>query len=202
MLSEMDERMQARLGELALAKAPEGLFAAVMAGIADPDTYSRLVTALGPVTLAWNERGISGVRVGDPPDFEAWYLSRTGRCCRPADLPAWLADAVRDWLAGRPVPEVRFDLSSLTDFERAVLGKALEIPRGEVRTYGWIARQIGRPLAARAVGTALARNPIPYLIPCHRVVRGDGRLGEYSGGGPDAKRAILELEGASWEVLR
>ena len=62
--------------------------------------------------------------------------------------------------------------------------KALEIPRGEVRPYGWIAAEIGRPKAVRAVGTALGHNPVPLIVPCHRVVRSDGMIGQYSLGGP------------------
>ena len=68
----------------------------------------------------------------------------------------------------------------------AVWTKALEIPRGEVRPYGWIAAEIGKPRAVRAVGTALAHNPVPLVVPCHRVVRSDGLIGQYSMGGPDA----------------
>src|SRR6185503_2247719 len=82
-----------------------------------------------------------------------------------------------------------------TDFERDVWHKALEIPRGEVRPYGWVAAEIGNPKAVRAVGTALAHNPIPLFIPCHRVVRSDGYIGRYSLGGPEAKRTALASEG-------
>src|SRR5262249_5759625 len=78
----------------------------------------------------------------------------------------------------------------------AVLRKALEIPRGEVRPYSWIAREIGHPKAVRAVGSALAHNPVPILIPCHRVVKSDGTLGQYSMGGDEAKRRLLAAEGA------
>jgi O-6-methylguanine DNA methyltransferase len=79
--------------------------------------------------------------------------------------------------------------------------KALEIPRGEVRPYGWIAAEIGRPKAVRAVGTALAHNPVPLVVPCHRVVRSDGLLGNYSLGGPENKRRILAAEGLDPEAL-
>jgi O-6-methylguanine DNA methyltransferase len=82
-----------------------------------------------------------------------------------------------------------------------VLRKTREIPRGEVRPYGWVAREIGHPAAVRAVGTALANNPIPYFIPCHRVVRTDGHIGNYGGGGPEAKRAILTMEGVRLKRL-
>ena len=96
----------------------------------------------------------------------------------------------------------RFDLRSVTEFERAVLLKAREIPRGEVRTYAWIAAQIGHPAAVRAVGSALRKNPVPLLIPCHRVVRSDGQIGQYALGGSDNKRTILAAEGVKVAALR
>ena len=77
----------------------------------------------------------------------------------------------------------------------------LEIPRGEVRPYAWVAAELGRPLAVRAVGNAVARNPIPFVIPCHRVVRSDGRIGNYGAGGPMAKRAVLESEGMDTDEM-
>ena len=82
-----------------------------------------------------------------------------------------------------------------------MLLKVLEIPRGEVRPYAWVAAELGRPLAVRAVGNAVARNPIPFVIPCHRVVRSDGRIGNYGAGGPAAKRAVLESEGVDVDEL-
>jgi O-6-methylguanine DNA methyltransferase len=99
------------------------------------------------------------------------------------------------------VESLKYDLRGLSEFERAVLLKALEIPRGQVRPYAWIAREIGRPKAVRAVGTALAGNPVPLLIPCHRVLRSDGQLGLYSMGGPEIKRALLRAEGAEPDRL-
>ena len=77
--------------------------------------------------------------------------------------------------------------------KRDVLGATSTIPRGQTRPYGWIAAEIGRPKAVRAVGTAVGRNPVPLLIPCHRVVRSDGSPGEYVFG-PDAKQALLARE--------
>ena len=95
----------------------------------------------------------------------------------------------------------RFDLRGLSEFERAVLLKALEIPRGQVRTYAWVAREIGHPSAVRAVGSALRKNPVPVLIPCHRVVRTDGQIGNYALGGSQAKRHILAAEGVDPDWL-
>lgn len=82
-------------------------------------------------------------------------------------------------------------------FDQAVWKACAEIPKGEVRTYGWIARKLGKPGAARAVGAALGRNPFAPTVPCHRVVGADGRLTGYSGkGGVETKRRLLVKEGA------
>jgi methylated-DNA-[protein]-cysteine S-methyltransferase len=89
------------------------------------------------------------------------------------------------------------DLSPLTDFQRLVLHITQQIPRGQVVTYGEIARRIGNPKSVRAVGQALGRNPIPIVIPCHRVIASDGSMGGYSGGGGiGTKIKLLQLEGA------
>jgi methylated-DNA-[protein]-cysteine S-methyltransferase len=93
--------------------------------------------------------------------------------------------------------DMAVDLSSLTRFQRNVLEIACRIHRGEIWTYQRVAREMGRPKSSRPVGQALAHNPIPIVIPCHRVVASDGSLGGYSGGsGLEAKRWLLRLEGA------
>lgn len=88
---------------------------------------------------------------------------------------------------------VPVDLTALPEFQRRVLKAALRIPFGEARSYAWIARRIDRPRATRAVGTALACNPVPFIVPCHRVLRTDGGLGGYALGLP-LKRRLLEFE--------
>jgi methylated-DNA-[protein]-cysteine S-methyltransferase len=109
-------------------------------------------------------------------------------------------EALRDQLVAFLRGEaVRFSLDLLdfkmcSGFQRRVLRGEAKIPRGRVSTYGRLARKIGAPQAARAVGTALARNPFPLIIPCHRCIREDGRLGGFRGGQP-MKRALLEMEG-------
>lgn len=93
--------------------------------------------------------------------------------------------------------EIQTKMKSYSSFYQAVWRACAEIPKGEVRTYTWIARKIGKPGAARAVGTALGANPFAPLIPCHRVVRTDGSLGGYSGdGGIPTKLRLLREEGA------
>lgn len=85
-------------------------------------------------------------------------------------------------------------LTLLTPFERSVLKVTLQIPFGETRSYGWIAKQIGKPKAVRAVGHALRNNPYPLIIPCHRVIRSNGILGKYAGKDNPRKKELLDLE--------
>jgi methylated-DNA-[protein]-cysteine S-methyltransferase len=172
------------------AQAPARVLESVLDELELGDRYASLQTALGSVFVAWNRLGVSAVlQTATPEAFEEEFRDRFGRSPRRAEaLPESIGE--------------RFDLRSVTEFERAVLLKAREIPRGEVRTYGWIAAQIGRPHAVRAVGSALRKNPVPILIPCHRVVRSDGHIGQYSLGGPDNKRAILAAEGLRSEEVQ
>lgn len=87
------------------------------------------------------------------------------------------------------------DWEGVSGFRRAVLEETLRIPAGETRTYGWLASRVGSPRASRAVGRVMATNPLPIVVPCHRVVASDGSLHGY-GGGLDVKAALLHLEGA------
>ncbi|CAA9239626.1 MAG: Methylated-DNA--protein-cysteine methyltransferase [uncultured Chloroflexia bacterium] len=190
------------LRELGQTKAPVGLLRSVLEQVTGADLYSRLDTPVGPLFVAYNQTGISAVeRATSETAFEQRFRDRFGRPIRQVvHPPALLARSIRDHLAGEGATALRFDLRAASPFERAVLLKALEIPRGEVRPYAWIAREIGRPKAVRAVGTALAGNPVPLLIPCHRVVRTDGRIGNYVFGS-ETKRAVLDAEGAAPEVI-
>ena len=178
------------------AAAPTSLLPSVLTRVGIADAYVSVETPLGPVFVSFNNRGISAVLLApDATSFESAFRARFGRSVYPvAEPPAQIRRAIDDVLQGR-ARDAEFDLRGLSEFERAVLRKALEIPRGEVRPYAWIAREIGRPRAVRAVGTALKRNPIPWLIPCHRVVRSDGKIGEYAFGS-ERKRALLASEGA------
>jgi O-6-methylguanine DNA methyltransferase len=166
------------------------------------EAYTALETPIGPLFIAYNEHGVSAVmRAPSEADFERTFRMRFGRPLRRvAELPARLRHMLHQQLSGRRRSAPRLDLRRLTEFERSVLLKVLQIPRGEVRPYAWVAREIGSPKAVRAVGSALRRNPVPLLIPCHRVVRSDGSPGEYVFG-RDAKRAVLAAEGVDVEGL-
>ncbi len=187
-----------RLGDV---KAPAGFADRVLAEAGMADSYAVFETVLGPVYVAWNRLGVSAaMRSKSAAEFEEWFGREVGRRLVRVDPPADLAGKISDQLSGKR--RLRFDLRGLTPFSQAVLEKTLQIPRGQVRPYGWVAREIGHPAAVRAVGTALANNPIPYFIPCHRVVRSDGVIGNYGGGGPEAKRSILSLEGVQLARLQ
>jgi len=197
-----DTSLQAALRDLrAAAPASVGFGALVATGLAD--SYSPIDTALGRAFVAWNGRGISWVgQAEDAATFESRFRAQVGRDIGRADaLPERLASAVSRRLGGDRRVRIPLDLRGHTPFEVAVWMKALEIPRGEVRPYGWIAAEIGKPKAVRAVGTALAHNPVPLVVPCHRVVRSDGTIGQYSMGGPEAKRRVLGSEGLDTRVL-
>jgi len=201
----MSDQLTRGLRRLGAVSAPPTLLPAVLgaAGITPGDWYSQFESELGSVFIAYNATGISTVmRANDEGEFLAHFERRFRRPLRrQTEPPPRLARALGERLTRNGAGRLRFDLGDLTGFERAVLLKTLEIPRGEVRSYAWVAREIGRPGAVRAVGTALGHNPIPYLIPCHRVVRADGHLGEYSAGGTEAKRRVLALEGLDAERL-
>jgi O-6-methylguanine DNA methyltransferase len=126
-------------------------------------------------------------------------LIRAGHLPKPATAAARrVAERAREELAEyfqgkRAFFSVPVDLSKAPDFQKKVLAAARRIPFGEVRPYAWVARGIGHPRAVRAVGTALGRNPVPFIVPCHRVLQTGGGLGGYLFG-TDVKSRLLSLE--------
>src|SRR5829696_4066550 len=151
---------------------------------------------LGEVYVGVSERGVRLVGRADlPEEFARRYRERFGR------LLSWgtdeatrrLARRVATALAGEKV-EVPADLSGTTPFQRRVLEVVKGIPRGEVRPYAWVAREAGSPRASRAVGTVVANNPVPLVVPCHRVIKNDGTTGQYAFGAGE-KVGLLEGEG-------
>ncbi len=147
---------------------------------------------VGDVVVVLTEAGIAACA---PADTLPHAVSRTespaSERARFGPLLARIEAAFRTGeTAGLPL-----DLRDLPPFQAAVLRATATIPPGEVRTYGELATMAGRPRAARAAGAALARNPIPFLVPCHRVVPAAGGTGNY-GLGPELKGRLLALEGA------
>jgi O-6-methylguanine DNA methyltransferase len=184
-------------------EAPTSLLPAVLKRVGLADLYWELDSPVGAVFVAASSAGISMVsRAKSAEEFERSYRRLHGRTIsRATSRPPAAVRALLNNLKSRDRTKLRYDLRELSEFERAVLMKALEIPGGEVRPYSWIAREIGNPDAVRAVGSALAKNPVPLLIPCHRVVRADGKLGNYSMGGSRVKRALLEVEDVEPETI-
>jgi len=157
------------------------------------DSYIAVERPTGTAYAAFSDRGISFAMLAkDAKTFERAFTARFDRPVTPSKKsPPALVHALQ---TGSGERKLTYDLEGLTDFQRSVLNKTREVPRGEVRPYGWIAREIGHPRAVRAVGSALGSNPVPLLIPCHRIIRSDGTIGNY-GFGTEAKRSLLAEEG-------
>jgi O-6-methylguanine DNA methyltransferase len=173
---------------------PGGISEGVALGTGLVDGYEYHESHVGRVMVAFNPSGVSAVDLADDR-FEERFLARHGRRLLPAEPPsAWRQHIDEAIEAGTP-GRIPVDLRSVTPFQAVVLTTAASIPRGEVRPYGWLAKEVDHPGATRAVGSTMARNPIPLIIPCHRVVRADGRIGEYSLGGPHNKWELLDHEG-------
>ena len=183
--------------------APASLRPRTLIALGLADAYASIESPIGSLFLAFNGLGVSAIELApDESTFEREHLGHHGRVAhRVATLPVSLSRAIERRLLGDRRVRVPLDLRGHTEFERDVWRKTLDIPRGEVRPYGWIAAEIGRPAAVRAVGTALGHNPVPLIVPCHRVVRSDGHIGQYSLGGPANKRAMLAAEGLDPDAL-
>jgi O-6-methylguanine DNA methyltransferase len=160
-------------------------------------SWGEIHTVIGRVRIAFSRRGISMIApaCGPGSEFERLHIRRRGNAVRPGKIPDGLARAVSEAIAGRPGSAAPIDLGGLPEFAQSVLQNLRRIPRGEVRPYGWLAKEAGRPAAVRAVGTVMARNPVPFLLPCHRVVPATGGIGNYAFGSV-LKRELLQREGA------
>lgn len=161
--------------------------------------YARVQSPFGALAVLWQDAhdGPRVFRILLPHEVSGGLPQSREDSCGPIDD---LARRISAYLAGEPVA---FDLGLLAldqcgEFQRRVLLAEFGIPRGWVSTYARVAAHLRSPRAARAVGTALARNPFPIVIPCHRAVRSDGSLGGYRGG-LAMKRALLEMEGVAFE---
>jgi len=151
------------------------------------------VGELGTLWLVWGARGLRRIVLpgGERPSPDGEPAT--------APVPEVYARPLRRYFAGEPVDPalIAVELEG-TDFQRRVWNALRRIPRGRVRPYGGVASDIGAPRAMRAVGMANRNNPLPVVVPCHRVVQKGARLGGYSGG-LDTKRLLLSLEGVRVE---
>jgi methylated-DNA-[protein]-cysteine S-methyltransferase len=174
--------------------------AAVREGLADA-VFTRLRTPIGRLLVVQGARGVVRISFEEEPEdvVLAGVASALGPRIVASDRElAATRDALSAYLEGRGERlDVPVDLRLVSaPFRRAVLETLHDdVPRGQVVTYGELARRSGNPRAFRAAASACARNPIPLVVPCHRVVPGSGGIGDY-GGGRERKRVLLELEGA------
>ena len=172
------------------------------------DGYALFDTTLGRCAIAWTARGIAAVELPGSDDAAtlrriARALPRAGEATPPPHVAAaidaitGLLDGARDDLAA-----IELDLDGVPEFHRRVYDVARTIPPGETRSYGDVAKALGEPGAAQAVGRALGRNPVPIVVPCHRVLAANGALHGFSApGGLETKRRMLAIEGAGAPTL-
>jgi methylated-DNA-[protein]-cysteine S-methyltransferase len=171
--------------------------AAATAGLLDV-AYDYADTPIGRLLVATNERGLCRISFDPEPERELDWLAtafgaRVLRSAKPNDPVRRELDEYFE--GGRQDFDLTVDLSPLPRFQREVLEELKHVPYGHVDTYGALAKRVGKPHAARAVGGALNRNPVPIVVPCHRIVGASGSLTGY-GGGLERKEALLGLEGA------
>ncbi|MBV8147770.1 MAG: methylated-DNA--[protein]-cysteine S-methyltransferase [Candidatus Eremiobacteraeota bacterium] len=180
-----------------LAKRVVEHIATIKAKTRSPIVLSPISTPIGRLYVGFKENRIAyvGFDMGEPIDAVRVRIeTRLRRPVTIGEAPPWLQPTLDGFFQTWTVDDGVLDISDLTPFEQAALRAAARIPPGEVRSYAWVATQIGRPRAARAVGRVMARNPVPILFPCHRVVDSSGGLHDYYYG-LDMKARLLKMEG-------
>jgi O-6-methylguanine DNA methyltransferase len=194
------ELLRETAARIAPARGQAVVVDSVLAGTTD--SFFGVDSPIGTVYVAAGPHGVRYLApAASEEEFGRRYRERFGRFVAPAGAHPVedLAERVAAALAGERV-EVPLDLTRATPFQRRVLETVRGIPRGEVRPYVWVAREAGSPGASRAVGNVMADNPVPLIVPCHRVVRNDGRTGSYAFGAGEKVR-LLKLEGVSPEEI-
>lgn len=188
----------------ALASAVKALAAAPPRSCREAlaDSYELLRDGDEPVWVVFSEKGLRLIhRGGTIDDLRRAVSSRFCRSLVPGTLPEALRRQVTAALEGKGVQKPRVDWEAGEgEFEREVLSVLTRIPKGEVRTYEWVARQAGRPRAVRAAANVVARNAVPFVVPCHRVVPAAGGVGNYAFGSA-VKRELLRREGVDVDRL-
>jgi methylated-DNA-[protein]-cysteine S-methyltransferase len=170
----------------------------------DAKGFALFETPIGTCGIAWGPRGIMGLQLPESSaDGTRKRLQRRWSGATERTPPAGVQraiDRVLTLLAGETddLGDIPLDLEAAPDFHRKVYEVARTIPPGKTMTYGEIAKKLGAPHESREVGQALGRNPVAIIVPCHRVLGADGKMGGFSAnGGVATKRRILEIEGAS-----
>jgi len=184
-------------GSTAVAEARERLLARARSEGLATVAYDRIDSPVGPLWIALGPKGVAGIHFGaEPSEGE---LRRLVRLYGPGIVPdrrrvGPLARELDQYFEGRRREfDLPVDIAGLSPFHQRVLRALLRVPYGAVTTYQRVARIAGNEKAPRAAGRAVGSNPIPIVVPCHRVIASDGTLGGYGGGLP-AKRLLLELE--------
>jgi methylated-DNA-[protein]-cysteine S-methyltransferase len=168
--------------------------------------YAVLEAPWGPVHVAATQRGVAAIELMAPTDGFVARLERrfhapvVAAADRPQDDPAVrlvrrVQALLEDYLTGKPIDtDLPLDLDDRPSWDRSVLDAVRHVGFGEVTSYGRLARRIGRPGAGQAVGGAVGRNPVALLVPCHRVIAGDGSIGGYGGAWWGTKEQMLEVK--------
>jgi methylated-DNA-[protein]-cysteine S-methyltransferase len=163
--------------------------------------YTIFKTSLGFMGAVASEKGLHMIILPRPSEAEIRTVLTehySVELARNERKLAGFAKKIKSYLAGKKVPfKETLDISGATPFEMRVWDTVYGIPYGEVRSYAWVAQQIGNPKEVQAVGQALKRNRLPIIIPCHRVISKSGDLGGFSGG-VELKRKLLKIEGRVW----
>jgi methylated-DNA-[protein]-cysteine S-methyltransferase len=169
--------------------------------------FALFETAIGTCSVAWGEHGITGIGLPDRSIADTRTRLRAGHGGIPeADPPAHVARAIRGMaslLDGNPVDLsfIALDMTGVPSFPQRVYAVTRAIRAGSTMTYGEVARELGAPGSARAVGQALGRNPFPIVVPCHRVLAAGGRTGGFSAtGGVGTKLRLLAIERADAQL--
>jgi methylated-DNA-[protein]-cysteine S-methyltransferase len=172
--------------------------------------FSLFETAIGTGGIAWGDRGVTGVQIPEPePARVRARLRRRFPDAPESAPPPEIRDAVERISAvlrgesGDDLSTIQLDLDRVPSFARRVYEVLRTVPPGETLTYGQIASRLGEPRMAREVGQALARNPYPIVVPCHRVLAAAGQLGGFSAsGGVATKQRLLSIERANvaWQL--
>jgi methylated-DNA-[protein]-cysteine S-methyltransferase len=204
LLETLDELYAAGPGEKAMTRAEKKLEAAMAQARGNDIYYGKLTaTPVGDVYVALNQKGVVALAMGRAEKvFVSEVERRMGVVPRREDKK--VGEALRqleEYFRGeRTRFSLKVNLSAETEFRRRVLSEALRIPFGRIASYGEIARRLGKGKGARAVGQALAHNPVPIVVPCHRVLGSQGALTGYSGAdGVRSKARLLKLEGVIFE---